>query len=84
MKNIAAVMPLLLPYVFVFRKVAFQADLDLYTCIRTGSVVIFDVVDLNLGNGFVESFVQATFEYLYFNPLSKNLGGKSNKCFINL
>ena len=73
-----------LPYFLVSGTVAFQADLDLYTSIPIGSVVIFDVVDLNLGNGFVGFFVQATFEYVYFNPSSKFIDGKSRMGFINL
>ena len=48
---------------------AFQADLDIYTSIPIGSVVIFDVVDLNLGNGFVLSIAAQTiwiFVYCFY------------------
>ena len=37
----------------ILGTVAFQADLDIYTSIPIGSVVVFDVVDLNIGSGWV-------------------------------
>ena len=36
---------------FILGTVAFQADLDSYTSIPAGSVVVFKVVDLNIGDG---------------------------------
>ena len=43
--------------------VAFQVDLDEYTTIPLDSVVIFDVVELNLGNQWVWDLLHIYYKF---------------------
>ena len=48
----------------ILGTVAFQADLDIYTSIPIGSVVVFDVVHLNIGGGWVHLYQKENYVFL--------------------